>query len=60
MGKGIQAKAYTAQNTSLIYLSCACLICMGVWSEGDHREWYAIRAWTESLPILLAPKKQID
>jgi menaquinone-dependent protoporphyrinogen oxidase len=27
---------------------------MGVWSEGDHRDWNAIRAWAESLrPLLL-------
>jgi menaquinone-dependent protoporphyrinogen oxidase len=26
----------------------------GVWSEGDHRDWNAIRAWSESLrPLLL-------
>lgn len=27
---------------------------MGVWSEGDHRDWNTIRAWAESLcPLLL-------
>jgi menaquinone-dependent protoporphyrinogen oxidase len=27
---------------------------LGVWSEGDHRDWNAIRAWAESLrPLLL-------
>jgi menaquinone-dependent protoporphyrinogen oxidase len=27
---------------------------MGVWSEGDHRDWNAIHAWAESLrPLLL-------
>lgn len=27
---------------------------MGVWSEGDHRDWGAIHAWAESLgPLLL-------
>jgi menaquinone-dependent protoporphyrinogen oxidase len=25
----------------------------GVWSEGDHRDWTAIRAWAESLPSKL-------
>lgn len=28
-------------------------VMMGVWSEGDHRDWNAIRAWAESLPPLL-------
>jgi menaquinone-dependent protoporphyrinogen oxidase len=29
-------------------------ILMGVWSEGDHRDWNAIHAWAESLrPLLL-------
>lgn len=26
---------------------------MGFWSEGDHRDWDAIRAWAESLRSLL-------
>ena len=25
-------------------------VMMGVWSEGDHRDWNAIRSWAESLP----------
>ncbi|MCC6617238.1 MAG: flavodoxin domain-containing protein [Anaerolineae bacterium] len=25
----------------------------GVWSEGDHRDWNAIRAWAQSLPEAL-------
>ena len=25
-------------------------VLFGVWSEGDHRDWIAIRAWAESLP----------
>jgi menaquinone-dependent protoporphyrinogen oxidase len=29
-------------------------VLLGVWSEGDHRDWAAIRAWAESLrPLLL-------
>jgi menaquinone-dependent protoporphyrinogen oxidase len=27
----------------------------GVWSEGDHRDWQAIRNWAASLPPLLLP-----
>jgi len=30
-------------------------ILLGVWSEGDHRDWYAIRTWAASLPALLLP-----
>ena len=30
-------------------------VMMGVWSEGDHRDWAAIRAWAADLkPILMA------
>jgi menaquinone-dependent protoporphyrinogen oxidase len=30
-------------------------VLMGVWSEGDHRDWNAIQAWAESLrPLLLS------
>jgi menaquinone-dependent protoporphyrinogen oxidase len=29
-------------------------VVFGVWSEGDHRDWNAIRAWAESIrPLLL-------
>ena len=28
-------------------------VLMGVWKEGDHRDWGAIRTWAESLPPLL-------
>ena len=28
-------------------------VAMGVWSEGDHRDWNAIRAWADSLRLLL-------
>ena len=30
-------------------------IAIGVWSEGDHRDWDAIRAWAEELGQLFAP-----
>lgn len=31
-------------------------VVFGVWSEGDHRDWNAIRAWAENLrPLLLQP-----
>ena len=31
-------------------------VAFGVWSEGDHRDWNAIRAWAKSLrPLLLRP-----
>jgi hypothetical protein len=29
-------------------------VLFGVWTEGDHRDWNAIRAWAESLRPLLA------
>jgi len=29
-------------------------VALGVWSEGDHRDWNAIRAWADSIrPLLL-------
>ena len=28
-------------------------VAFGVWSEGDHRDWNAIRAWAESIRLLL-------
>lgn len=30
----------------------------GVWSEGDHRDWEAIRAWADELAVKLAPALQ--
>jgi menaquinone-dependent protoporphyrinogen oxidase len=30
-------------------------VAFGVWSEGDHRDWIAIRTWAESLRPLLLP-----
>lgn len=32
-------------------------VALGVWSQGDHRDWDAIHAWAESLLPLLPPKK---
>jgi menaquinone-dependent protoporphyrinogen oxidase len=29
-------------------------VLFGVWSEGDHRDWNAIRSWTESIRPLLS------
>jgi len=35
-------------------------VVFGVWSEGDHRDWNAIRAWAESLrPLLLQKIKPV-
>lgn len=28
-------------------------VALGIWSEGDHRDWKAIRAWAETLPAAL-------
>lgn len=25
-------------------------VMLGIWSEGDHRDWTAVRAWAENLP----------
>jgi menaquinone-dependent protoporphyrinogen oxidase len=30
-------------------------VLFGVWSEGDHRDWKAIRVWAESIEPLLIP-----
>ncbi len=27
-------------------------VALGVWSEGDHRDWEAIRAWAKALPVV--------
>jgi hypothetical protein len=31
-------------------------VAMGIWSEGDHRDWNAIHAWAENLAPLLMTK----
>jgi hypothetical protein len=32
-------------------------VMFGIWKEGDHRDWNAIRTWAESLhPLLLQQK----
>jgi hypothetical protein len=28
-------------------------VLFGIWTEGDHRDWNAIRAWAENLPSKL-------
>jgi menaquinone-dependent protoporphyrinogen oxidase len=34
-------------------------VLLGVWKEGDHRDWNAIRAWAESLrPLMSEPKNK--
>ena len=34
-------------------------VLFGVWKEGDHRDWNAIRAWAESLYPLIASESNI-
>ena len=29
------------------------VVLIGVWKQGDHRDWTAVRAWAESLPLQL-------
>jgi menaquinone-dependent protoporphyrinogen IX oxidase len=33
-------------------------VLFGVWKEGDHRDWNAIRTWAENLRILLEGNHQ--
>lgn len=35
-------------------------VALGVWSEGDHRDWRHIRAWAESLRPLLFRKSEVS
>ncbi len=28
-------------------------VAMGVWSQGDHRDWNAIHSWAEELSLML-------
>lgn len=32
-------------------------VMMGVWTEGDHRNWQAIHAWASTLPAKLQPEQ---
>ncbi len=38
---------------SLNVLAMRLVVLLGVWKQGDHRDWTAIRAWAESLPARL-------
>jgi menaquinone-dependent protoporphyrinogen oxidase len=31
-------------------LAMRLVVLLGIWKQGDHRDWTAIRAWAESLP----------
>jgi menaquinone-dependent protoporphyrinogen oxidase len=44
------SKVPSASNRFKFRLS----VMFGVWSEGDHRDWVAIRSWAESLRPLLS------
>ena len=35
-------------------LAMRIVVLIGVWKQGDHRDWNAIRAWAESLPAQLS------
>lgn len=45
------SKASSASDRFKFRLS----VLFGVWSEGDHRDWNAIRTWAESIRPLLLP-----
>jgi menaquinone-dependent protoporphyrinogen oxidase len=34
-------------------LAMRLVVLIGIWKQGDHRDWNAIRAWAESLPCRL-------
>jgi menaquinone-dependent protoporphyrinogen oxidase len=38
---------------SLNVLAMRFVVLIGVWNQGDHRDWTAIRIWAESLPSRL-------
>ena len=38
---------------SLNTLAMRFVVLIGVWKQGDHRDWTAIRAWAENLPSQL-------
>ena len=49
---GLDIKKVTSFRDRLLFRVS---VLFGVWSEGDHRDWNAIRAWAESLRPLLLP-----
>lgn len=34
-------------------------VMLGVWTEGDHRDWNAIRAWASELAVLLREERDL-
>jgi hypothetical protein len=34
-------------------------VIMGVWKEGDHRDWNAIRDWTTTLKPMLEGQQKV-
>jgi len=38
---------------SLNVLAMRLVVLIGIWKQGDHRDWSAIQAWAESLPSRL-------
>ncbi len=56
VGEGLFAGALDIRKISSFSdrLKFRMSVAFGVWSEGDHRDWNAIRGWAESLrPLLL-------
>jgi menaquinone-dependent protoporphyrinogen oxidase len=40
---------------SMNVLGMRLVVLLGIWKQGDHRDWHAIRAWAENLRPLLLP-----